>query len=648
SRAQRARLLADFESSGVTPDAFCAEHGIQPSTLTTWQRAARRRSRSKRPCFTPEERRTAVEEFLKSGRRREDFAKLWGCSASSLDNWVRKYRDEGPKSLETKRPGRTGPRPNARRIPEAVRDRIVAVARENPDFGVTRVANHLLRFENVRVSAGSVRVILREAGVEGQPFHGKRHRKKSHLPRRFERSRPGELWQSDITSFVLRREGRRVYLTVFLDDYSRYVVAWQLATHQRTPLVTEPLLEGIARFGKPKEVLTDQGRQYFAWRGKSGFQKLLVKEGIQHVVSRAHHPETLGKCERLWRTVGDEFWERAAPQDIDDARRRLGHWFAHYNHFRTHQGIGDLVPADRFFGVESEVRAALEREFGESELRMALGEAPRQSVYLTGRIGSQRISLHGEKGRLLVNTPDGGCRELRMDELGVEREEEDGERSERGAEDAGSAADEPERRNGAHASEGDAEAEACSDGAQAERVPAAGAPSVAGAWAVGGGTGGAAPRSAPDEHAHPRLLAGEEEQAASGGGAEGEAAARVAAESAGAVGHAGGPAAAASQAGADGAVRGPTGGESGCPEAPHREARDGACADGGLGARAANCPVGAAGDGVGSERRAEPWSEAQDAAEGESLDTSANESERGSGRVAGRGRKWLRWLRRTE
>ena len=28
SRAQRARLLADFESSGVTPDAFCAEHGI--------------------------------------------------------------------------------------------------------------------------------------------------------------------------------------------------------------------------------------------------------------------------------------------------------------------------------------------------------------------------------------------------------------------------------------------------------------------------------------------------------------------------------------------------------------------------------------------------------------------------------------------
>ena len=47
-----------------------------------------------------------------------------------------------------------------------MRDRIVAVARENPDFGVTRVANHLLRFENVRVSAGSVRVILREAERE--------------------------------------------------------------------------------------------------------------------------------------------------------------------------------------------------------------------------------------------------------------------------------------------------------------------------------------------------------------------------------------------------------------------------------------------------------------------------------------------------
>ena len=114
---------------------------------------------------------------------------------------------------------------------------------------MTRVADHLLRFHGVRVSPSTVRNVLRERGIPTQPAPRRRRRPKSKLPRRFERARPGELWQSDITSFVLRRQGRRVYLTVFLDDHSRYVVAWALATHQRTPLVTEPLLEGIARFG---------------------------------------------------------------------------------------------------------------------------------------------------------------------------------------------------------------------------------------------------------------------------------------------------------------------------------------------------------------------------------------------------------------
>lgn len=107
-----------------------------------------------------------------------------------------------------------------------------------------------------------------------------------------------------------------MYLVVFMDDHSRYIVSWQLALSQRTELVTDALKEGIARFGKPKEVLTDQGRQYFARRGKSEFQRLLLREGIGHVVARAHHPETLGKCERFWETVGREFWERARPQEL--------------------------------------------------------------------------------------------------------------------------------------------------------------------------------------------------------------------------------------------------------------------------------------------------------------------------------------------
>ncbi|HET6204553.1 MAG TPA: DDE-type integrase/transposase/recombinase, partial [Planctomycetota bacterium] len=273
------------------------------------------------------------------------------------------------------------------------------------------------RFSGLWVSSGSIRKVRAQEGITPPPPARRRARRS--VPRRFERARPGELWQSDITSYVLSRQRQRVYLTVFLDDHSRYVVSWALALQQRGELVIEALLEGCSRFGKPLEVLTDQGRQYFAWRGKSEFEKVLEREGIRHVVARAHHPQTVGKCERLWETVSREFWERARPQELSEARERLAHFFAHYNHFRPHQGLGGLVPADRFFGAEAEVRRALEKAMRRNELALALGEKPRKPVFLVGQIGERQVSLHGEQGRLVVQTSDGHREDLRYGEMGA-------------------------------------------------------------------------------------------------------------------------------------------------------------------------------------------------------------------------------------
>lgn len=233
-----------------------------------------------------------------------------------------------------------------------------------------------------------------------------------------------QLWQSDITSMVLTRHSARVYLTVFLDDYSRYIVSWNLQLRQTTDLVVDALLRGIERFGKPEEVLTDQGRQYFAWRGKSDFEKLLRKQGVKHVVARSHHPQTVGKCERFWETVKEEFWERVKPQDLGNARERFQHFVNYYNHFRPHQGIGGMVPADRFFGVENELRKALERTYSENELKLALGEKPRTPVFLIGQIGDESISLHGEEGKLIINTQHGERKELEYEHFGHRRSEE--------------------------------------------------------------------------------------------------------------------------------------------------------------------------------------------------------------------------------
>ncbi|MBK8178540.1 MAG: transposase [Planctomycetes bacterium] len=236
-----------------------------------------------------------------------EFARVWGLSVHTLRAWIKRYQESGPKGLEPRLLGRPrGSGGLARSVPDPVRAEIARTKQRFPIFGLKRVRDFLARFSGIRVSTGTVARVLDEHQIPRAIPAKKKQRARS-LPRRFERALANDLWQTDITSFTIGRSRVRVYLIVFLDDFSRFIVSHGLYVYQRGEIAKEVLLDGIARFGKPKEVLSDQGRQYFAWRGKSDFQHLLAKQGIHHAVARAHHPETVGKCERFWETIKSEF-----------------------------------------------------------------------------------------------------------------------------------------------------------------------------------------------------------------------------------------------------------------------------------------------------------------------------------------------------
>lgn len=603
---QKVQFLRAYEASHERIRDFCAKHGLSTKSLCNWRWIYKTQGESglaPKPnprnrgghgyrVYTPEDRRQAVESFKKSGVTREEFARMWGVSKNSLAAWVAAYQTKGPKGLEGRRPGR--PRGTST-VPAAVRQEVVAVKRRFPDFGLRKVRDFLRRFYAIRVSAGSVRRTLKEAQIPPPPAAPKRRRKPPVI-RRFERSKPGELWQSDITVLRLARHSQQAYLTAFLDDYSRYIVAWDLRLTQRQELVIETLLAGTSRFGKPEEVLTDQGRQYFAWRGKSHFQKVLAREGIAHVVSRAHHPETLGKIERFWETVGQEFWERVQPRDLAEARERLGHFIAHYNHFRPHQGIDGSVPADRFFGVDNAVRRELEAAMDENELAVALGHPPRKPVFLVGQIGGEPVSLHGEKGQLVIRTSEGTVHRIGMDDMGMPEESghEQGGKDERDTTRDGSGHGGGARNGVVHGKSGEAAADPAGTQASAGVAAEAG---DRGPGAVGGGHGGGAGAGAPDGLGAPGDVGGALLEAGVGGAPGDSAAPGVAAVAAGGVGYGGGTPQATEEAGKGG---GDGGGGRGGPEAAQ-------AADSGAGEQAgsgAGADRGAKGD--AGESRTEP------------------------------------------
>jgi hypothetical protein len=215
------------------------------------------------------------------------------------------------------------------------------------------------------------------------------------------------LWQTDLFTFVLKRQNRRVYLVAFMDDHSRFITGYGLHASQSSALVLEAFRAALSSHGTPEEVLTDNGSQYVTWRGKSAFSKELEKRGVRQVVASPRHPQTLGKIERFWGTLWRECVEAAIFVDLSDARTRIGHFIDHYNFQRPHQGINGAVPSDRFFGAAPSVLDTLRRRVAVNALDLARQGAPREPFYLTGQVGGRPFSLHAEGERLYVTAPEG-------------------------------------------------------------------------------------------------------------------------------------------------------------------------------------------------------------------------------------------------
>ena len=80
---------------------------------------------------------------------------------------------------------------------------------------------------------------------------------------------------------------------------------------------------------------------------------------MHHIKSQPHHPMTLGKIERFWKTIFLEFLARAQFESFEDAQERIRQWVKYYNHKRPHQGIGGLCSADRYLEIQTELRTGI-------------------------------------------------------------------------------------------------------------------------------------------------------------------------------------------------------------------------------------------------------------------------------------------------
>lgn len=229
----------------------------------------------------------------------------------------------------------------ATKIKAEDRERILEIKSSFPHMGVKQLRQHLIRNHKLIYSERQIRQFLESEGVP---------KMKTAFPpqpvRRFERDQPNEMWQIDIMNFFVG--SIPLYLCSFLDDHSRFIVSYTISEEQTSNVILELLKRAIS-FRKPLSIITDRGIQFSSWNGVTQFQLELRAHGIDHLLAREQHPETMGKIEAFHKSIKRELLTTTEFSDIQEAKERIHDYIMFYNFARPHMGIDNQAPAERFF-----------------------------------------------------------------------------------------------------------------------------------------------------------------------------------------------------------------------------------------------------------------------------------------------------------
>jgi transposase InsO family protein len=270
---------------------------------------------------------------------------MLGIPRTTFYRWYDRYIALGEAGLED-RPSHPGQVWN--RIPDAVRRQIVDLALEEPELSPRELAVRFTDTQHYFVSEASVyRLLVAHDLVTSPAFAIIKAADEFHE----KTTRPNQLWQTDFTYLKVVGWGW-FYLSTILDDYSRYIIAWRLCTTMRASDVTETLEDALAASGcdsatvahRPR-LLTDNGSPYIS----GDLAAWLEGEGIDRVRGAPNHPQSQGKIERWHQTLKNRILleNYYLPGALEEA---IAAFVEHYNHQRYHESLGNLAPADVYFG----------------------------------------------------------------------------------------------------------------------------------------------------------------------------------------------------------------------------------------------------------------------------------------------------------
>lgn len=134
------------------------------------------------------------------------------------------------------------------------------------------------------------------------------------LQRNFYATMPNQKWVTDITEFKIPNTVQKIYLSVILDLYDRFPVAFIISNRNNNQLVFKTFEKATVAYPNAKPLFhSDRGFQYT----NKIFQDKLKNAGMQQSMSRVGHCIDNCSIEGFWGTLKSEMYQM---YDITDER----------------------------------------------------------------------------------------------------------------------------------------------------------------------------------------------------------------------------------------------------------------------------------------------------------------------------------------